>query len=64
VKKDVDLIAEKRAYDFSISFGIVEYDASLDNSIHATVIRADHKMYNDKKRLRNTVPKKMPGFKT
>jgi diguanylate cyclase (GGDEF)-like protein len=64
VKKDVDLIAEERVYDFSISFGIVEYDASLDNSIHATVIRADHKMYNDKKRLRNTVPKKMPGFKT
>jgi len=64
VKKDVDLIAEKRAYDFSISFGIVEYDASLDEDIHATRVRADYKMYKDKKRLRNTVPRKMPGFKT
>ncbi|HHT25509.1 MAG TPA: hypothetical protein GXZ76_08385, partial [Clostridiaceae bacterium] len=46
--------------DFSISFGIVEYDAFLDTDIHATTVRADHKMYEDKKRLRNTVPQKMP----
>jgi diguanylate cyclase (GGDEF)-like protein len=64
VKKDVDLIAEKRVYDFSMSIGIAEYDASLDEDIHATRVRADHNMYNDKKRLRNTVPRKMPGFKT
>ena len=60
VKQEVDLIADKRVYDFSISFGIVEYDAFLDTDIHATTVRADHKMYEDKKRLRNTVPQKMP----
>jgi len=60
VKKEVDLIAKERAYDFSISIGIAEYDASLDEDIHATSIRADYNMYEDKKRLRNTVPRKKP----
>lgn len=60
VKKEVDLIAEQRDYDFSISIGAFEYDASLDADVHATAVRADHNMYEDKKRLRDTAPRKMP----
>ena len=60
VKKDVVLIAKERKYDFSVSFGAVKYDSASDLNINATIIRADHKMYDDKKRLRDTVPKKMP----
>ncbi len=60
MKEETDLIADNRVYDFSISTGIAEYDTSLDADIHATAVRADHKMYEDKKRLRNTVPQKMP----
>jgi len=62
VKRDVELIAEKRPYDFSVSIGIAEYDISVDADINATSVRADHKMYDDKKRLRNTVPRKMPAI--
>ena len=36
------------------------YDSSLDRNINATIVRADHKMYEDKKRLRGTLPQKMP----
>jgi diguanylate cyclase (GGDEF)-like protein len=61
VKKDVALIAEEREYDYSVSFGVVKYDSSLDKDINAAIVRADHKMYDDKKRLRNTVPQKMPA---
>ncbi|NLL92130.1 MAG: GGDEF domain-containing protein [Ruminococcaceae bacterium] len=60
VKKDVALVAEERIYDFSVSFGAVMYDSSIDKDINATIVRADHKMYDDKKRLRGTVPQKMP----
>lgn len=60
VKKDVDLISEEREYDFSVSFGAIMYDSSLDRNINATIVRADHKMYEDKKRLRGTLPQKMP----
>lgn len=61
VKEEADLIAEERPYDFSVSFGTVEYDSSLDKDISATIVRADHKMYDDKKRLRGSVPRKMPA---
>jgi diguanylate cyclase len=60
VKKDVDLIAEEKKYDFSVSFGAIMYNSSLDKDINATIVRADHKMYEDKKRLRGTLPQKMP----
>ena len=60
VKNDVALVAEDRIYDFSVSFGAVMYDSSSDKDINATIVRADRKMYEDKKRLRDTVPQKMP----
>ena len=60
VKQEVALIAEDRVYDFSVSFGLVAYDASLDKDIYATAARADKRMYKDKTRLRGTVPQKMP----
>lgn len=60
VKQEVALIAEERVYDFSVSFGLVAYDASLDKDIYATAVRADKRMYKDKTRLRGTVPQKMP----
>ncbi|MGI6726117.1 MAG: diguanylate cyclase domain-containing protein [Christensenellales bacterium] len=53
VKKDVDLTDKEREYHFSISLGFAEYEASLDKDLYSTAIRADHKMYEDKKRLRN-----------
>ncbi|NLK46697.1 MAG: diguanylate cyclase [Treponema sp.] len=60
VKQDVVSIDSERDYDFSVSIGAVEYNPELDESIYSASIRADHKMYDDKKRLRNSVPKKMP----
>ena len=59
-KQEVALIAKDRVYDFSVSFGLVAYDTSLDENIYATVVRADKRMYEDKTRLRGTVPQKMP----
>mgnify|MGYP000882286847 CR=1 FL=1 len=60
VKQEVTLIAEDRVYDFSVSFGFATYDAVLDKDIYATAARADQQMYKDKRRLRGTVPQKMP----
>ena len=60
IRKKVDLIAKEREYDFSISIGVAKYDASVDENVYSTALRADQKMYEDKKRLRNTVPVKMP----
>lgn len=53
VKKDVELKDKEREYTFSISLGFAEYEASLDEDIYATAVRADHKMYEDKRRLKN-----------
>lgn len=60
IRKEAGLINAKSEYDFSISIGIAEYDASMDEDIHATAIRADHRMYDDKKRLVGTIPQKYP----
>lgn len=60
IRNDAKQVDQKREYDFSMSLGVAEYDASLDKSVFSTTIRADHKMYDDKKRLRNTVPAKIP----
>lgn len=60
VKQEVALIAEDRVYDFSVSFGLTIHNASIDQDIYATAVRADKRMYKDKTRLRGTVPQKMP----
>jgi diguanylate cyclase (GGDEF)-like protein len=51
VKKDVEIKDKEREYTFSISLGFAEYEASLDEDIYSTAVRADHKMYEDKRRL-------------
>lgn len=60
VKQEVALIDKARPYDYSISIGVVNYDSTIDRDINAAIVRADHKMYEDKKRLRGTIPQKMP----
>lgn len=58
IRKDVDLIDKEREYKFSISLGVAEYETSLDEDIYSTTLRAERNMYEDKKRLGNTVPSK------
>lgn len=60
ILEETKLINETCEYDFSISIGTAEYDASMDDDIHSITARADHDMYNNKKRLRGTVPQKYP----
>ncbi|HOF27060.1 MAG TPA: diguanylate cyclase [Clostridia bacterium] len=60
LEKEVDLIDKESEYDFSISLGVAEYDASLDEDIHATFLRVDHSMYENKKKHRTAIPAKMP----
>ncbi|HHT14710.1 MAG TPA: GGDEF domain-containing protein [Clostridiales bacterium] len=52
VKKDVEIKDKEREYTFSISLGFAEYEASLDADLYSTAVRADHKMYEDKRRHR------------
>ncbi len=59
-RNEIDQIAKEREYDFSVSIGAAEYDVSLDKDVYSTAVRAEHNMYEDKKRLRDTVPVKMP----
>jgi diguanylate cyclase (GGDEF)-like protein len=60
LEKEVDLIDKESEYDFSISLGVAEYDVSLDEDIHATFLRVDHSMYENKKKHRTAIPAKMP----
>ncbi|MGI6671293.1 MAG: GGDEF domain-containing protein [Christensenellales bacterium] len=60
IRKETELINAKCEYDFSISIGMAEYDASMDEDIFSTATRADYRMYEDKKRLRGTIPRKYP----
>lgn len=62
-RNEIDQIAKEREYDFSVSIGAAEYDVSLDKDVYSTAVRAEHNMYEDKKRLRDTVPVKMPMTK-
>lgn len=58
IQEEVKLINAECEYDFSISIGVAEYNASLDKNIHSTIVRADYNMYEHKKRLRGTTPQK------
>jgi diguanylate cyclase (GGDEF)-like protein len=60
ITKDIVSIEKDREYDYFISIGVEEYNPEIDENIYSASIRADHKMYDDKKRHRNSVPKKMP----
>ena len=59
IREDAELTEKEREYNFSISLGVAEYETSLDEDIYSTALRADHNMYEDKKRLRGSVPSKM-----
>lgn len=61
IQEEVGLINAECEYDFSLSIGMAEYDASMDEDLFSTFVRADHKMYDNKKRLRGTVPQKYPA---
>ncbi len=60
IRQDAKAVHAQSDYDFSISIGIAEFDPSVDKNIYFTAIRADQQMYDDKKRLRKTVPQKFP----
>ena len=61
IRENTRLINTECEYDFSISIGFAEYDASMDKNIHSTIVRADHNMYYHKRKTRDTVPQKYPA---